>query len=591
MSTQYQCGNENRRDMVRSTTGAGGLPVLNGIDYLEVVSEDQKTLAVHFIHNLPGETGGFPAGPALTERNFVITGGVRIAGVKVKTLAVAANVATLETSEAGDYSSYTLRLVTGEEEDDLPPSGFDPQLSALRFSFKVECPSDFDCKPDDDCPPDDLPAPLIDYLAKDYSSFRRLMLDRLSTLMPDWNERSPADMQVALVEAVSYVGDQLSYYQDAVGSEAYLGTARQRTSIRRHARLLDYAMHEGCNARAWVFFEVEPLGGADGVVLPAGTPLLTRGADDIVMRNPLELEDILFKENPLVFETLHELNLFSAHNLVRFYTWDDSECCLPTGATRATLYNDPQLFLQVGDVLLFEEIISPATGLIADADPTHRHAVRLTGVVTEDSNGDPLLDPLHGTPIAEIAWSVEDALPFPLCLSARIETETGPQLMDDLSIARGNIALADHGLTILDEQLGNIGVDSAGRLVQPVLQKGPLTQQGHARDRFNNLVRDAENEPLVFDPQAPAARAFHWEMRDGLPAVSLVENGDASRPWLPHYDLLASSRFDRHFVVEVDNRPTQARFDIFGHVPHWQRRGRQRWRRSHQPRGAGRGRD
>src|SRR5690349_19001745 len=112
MSTQYRCGNENRRDMVRFTTGGGGLPVLNGIDYLEVVSEDQKTLEVHFIHNLPGETDGFPASPALTERNFVITGGVRIAGVKVKTLAIADNIATIETSEAGDYSSYTLRLVT-----------------------------------------------------------------------------------------------------------------------------------------------------------------------------------------------------------------------------------------------------------------------------------------------------------------------------------------------------------------------------------------------------------------------------------------------------------------------------------------------
>lgn len=547
MTVQYRCANENRRDALRATS------LLNGIDYLEVVSEDQKTLAIHFIHNLPGQTDGIPAAPALTKLNFLVDGGVRLTGTKVATLAVADNIAKLIVNEAGDYSTYTLRLVAGQEEEDIPPSGFDAQLSAVQFSFKVECPSDFDCKPADDCPPDNLPAPLIDYLAKDYGSFRRLMLDRLSVILPDWNERNPADLQVALVEAVAYVGDQLSYYQDAVASEAYLGTARQRISVRRHARLLDYAMHNGCNARAWVLFDVEAAGGADGITLPARTPLLTRGMDETVIVDPLELAEILLKEKPAVFETLHDLDLNSAHNLIRFYTWDDSECCLPKGATRATLYTTPQFSLKAGDVLLFEEVIGPDTGLAADADPAQRCLVRLTSVITEDKNGDPLIDPLYGTPIAEIAWGVEDALPFPLCISARIETETGPQLMIDLSVARGNIALADHGLSLSSEALGSIGLDSAGRLDEPVLQFGPLTQQGHARDRFHELVRNSENESVVFDPQGSAASAFVWEMRDTLPVAELIENGDATRPWLPRHDLLASSRFDQHFIVEVDN--------------------------------------
>ena len=48
------------------------------------------------------------------------------------------------------------------------------------------------------------------------------------------------------------VGDHLAYRQDVVITEAYLDTARLRTSVRRHARLVDYAMHDGVNARAWV---------------------------------------------------------------------------------------------------------------------------------------------------------------------------------------------------------------------------------------------------------------------------------------------------------------------------------------------------
>jgi len=528
-----------------------GKPILNGIDYLEVASADQKTLDVHFIHNLPGETGGVPPSAALTKNNFVIEGGLRVRNIKVDAIKDTIDkVITLQVSEAGDYSNYVLRLVVGEEIGD-PPSGFDPQLAAVTFSFKVECPSDFDCKPEEECPPENLPAPLIDYLAKDYSSFRRLMLDRLATLMPDWRERNPADMQIALVEVVAYVADHLSYYQDAVATEAYLGTARQRISLRRHARLLDYFMHDGSNARAWVFFQVDP--SADGQLVPTGTPLLTAGLVDASTIDLAEYEKILREESPVVFETLHKLTLHSAHNEIKLYTWDDTECCLPKGATRATLLNKPQLNLQVGDVIIFEEVISPSTGLEADADPTHRHAVRLKNVVTKDSKGNPLVDPLHGTPIAEITWDAEDALPFPLCISATIETETGSKLTPDLSLARGNIVLADHGQTIADEAIGKIAVDAAGRLAQPVLQHAPLTQQAHARNRLGELVRDDENEAIIFDPQASAASAFQWQIRDTLPAIQLIENGDPTRPWRPRRDLLVSNRFDPHFTVEVDN--------------------------------------
>src|SRR5258706_9448630 len=82
------------------------------------------------------------------------------------------------------------------------------------------------------------------------------MLDRLATIAPDWRERNPADLGIALVELLAYVGDYLSYQQDAVATEAYLGTARRRVSVRRHARMVDYAMHDGSNARAWVQVQV-----------------------------------------------------------------------------------------------------------------------------------------------------------------------------------------------------------------------------------------------------------------------------------------------------------------------------------------------
>ena len=79
------------------------------------------------------------------------------------------------------------------------------------------------------------------------------MLDRLSLLAPGLAASAARPTSgVALVELLAYVADELSYRQDAVATEAYLATARRRISLRRHARLVDYLMHEGCNARAWV---------------------------------------------------------------------------------------------------------------------------------------------------------------------------------------------------------------------------------------------------------------------------------------------------------------------------------------------------
>ncbi len=76
-------------------------------------------------------------------------------------------------------------------------------------------------------------APVIDYTARDYDTIRKLLLDRLALTTPDWAERNPADLGTTLVELLAYTGDQISYQQDAVATEAYLDTARRRVSVRR----------------------------------------------------------------------------------------------------------------------------------------------------------------------------------------------------------------------------------------------------------------------------------------------------------------------------------------------------------------------
>ena len=388
-------------------------------------------------------------------------------------------------------------------------------LSEIDFSFKVECPSDFDCRPSSDCPPD-LPAePEIDYLAKDYASFRRLILDRLSIVAPDWRDRSAADLQVTLVEILAYLGDYLSYYQDAVATEAYLHTARQRASVRRHVRMLDYFMHDGCNARTWVHLECD------------------------VVEKELEREGVEFRTagddgGELVFAPLHDVTMRLAHNKIRFYTWGDSECCLPKGSTRATLmrsseHSPPQdVELEVGDVLIFEEVVSPTKGSAEDADPSRRAAVRLTFVeeITDDLTGEPLL---------EIEWHEEDALPFALCLSAHVTnandetTEWEPHV----SVARGNVVLADNGTPYRNETL--VPDPEASKAdYRPHLRRTGLTFS--VREAATALTKKSASAAIRQDP------------REALPDVLLVEDGE---PWEPMRDLLNSDRFAPEFVVET----------------------------------------
>ena len=69
--------------------------------------------------------------------------------------------------------------------------------------------------------------------------------------------------------------------------------------------------------------------------------------------------------------------------------------------------------LAVGQVLIFEETIGPLTGDPADADPTHRWAVRLTVATTTDHAGEPLTDPVNKEPLTSIAWAVRGRFAVP----------------------------------------------------------------------------------------------------------------------------------------------------------------------------------
>ncbi len=512
---------------------------LNGIEAIEVLTANQLTLRVTFVRTIAA---------TLTPAHCAISGGVRITGIRVLPdgFVRSGRNLTFKVDRPGDFSWYEFALQDPAAPEDVP-AGFDPVLSSVRFSFKAQCPSDFDCADDATCPPTAPPEPALDYLAKDYASFRRLMLDRMASLVPGFDARNPADFSMALVELFAHVGDQLSYQQDAVATEAYLGTARRRVSLRRHARLLDYPVHEGSNGRTWVCFDVQA--GADGRKLAPGTRVLSRGPGpgtgataDARFVTTADFER-LPEGSFAAFETMHELVLKAAHGRIAIHRFSDPAFCLPHGAVSAALVAAPGMALQAGMVLVFEEVLSPTTGLAADADPQRRHAVRLLAV-------EPGRDELTKTDLLLVNWHPDDALPFALCVGAEFP-DGGGTTVRDTAVARGNAVLADHGLTQPWQSL----IPPLAPDVGPWRPRLPDTGLAHGQPYVHSLA-----------VQASAAAARVQDVQHARPAgMQLVADdalvfGDqpdpAAEPWTPQPDLLGSDRFAQDFVAETDSDGT-----------------------------------
>ena len=90
----------------------------------------------------------------------------------------------------------------------------------------------------------------IDYLARDYYSFRQALVDLIPAKLPEWTDRSEADFGIVLIELFAYMGDILSYYQDRIADESFLTTAQERRSVITPLRLVGYEMAPAAPAAA-----------------------------------------------------------------------------------------------------------------------------------------------------------------------------------------------------------------------------------------------------------------------------------------------------------------------------------------------------
>lgn len=501
-------------------------PTLTGIDFIKLepcVTAEQQSLVCYklYVYLIPKRTGWY-----LDKLNPATLGlqNIRILNAVTGSRLELVN-PCLEFSAVADSNFFSLNLRLN------PQSGGDYKLQLINLSqleidpffdeatFSVNPQPQFELNAVNRNVEIESTKPEIDYLARDYTSFRKLMMDRLTMLLPGWQGDHPADLSAVIVELLANAADQLSYYQDAVATEAYLATARRRVSVKRHAKLIDYAMHEGCNARVWVHCQVQ----SSRFELDKGQTFMSR-----VNNLPLAVTEELCRLNPSYigslpefFETMQPISLFQACNSLAIYTWGADEYFLAKGCCSITLQlpsqeaNGASEYFKPGAVLLLEAI---ATEDNKAPNPLHRQVVKIIRVTRVS---DPLTD---GALLYQIDWSEKDALSFNMQVTKIVDNH---KIV--MAIARGNMVLADHGRS--RQEILQLSAEHPGKLI---------FKQREVTYAEALATTASASESLAQDP------------RQALPSIELKET-DSGQLWQVKPDLLNSDRFAQHFRVEIEN--------------------------------------
>ncbi len=437
---------------------------LNGIDFVEIANDAETRLRVQFLTATPDATS---LAAAIT--GATISGGQSIPTVEVQPAgswvwAMASNgrpVVDLTVAAPGDFSTYTLTLLTNAEAGE--PDGI---------------------------------APPVDYLAKDFESFRRALSEFSARRYPAWQERSEADFGVMFMEALASLADDLSYQQDRIAAEAWLETATERRSLVQLARLVDYEPAVATAASTMLHLQM-----ATTAKIPAGVLVSAHAPDGSVV----EFETGTGLSDQRSYDVHPEWNDIACH------WFDDEQRCVPVGATGLYVIR-PGVPLTRGQALLVEE--APLTA----ADPPRRAVVRLSEDAVDDV--DPLFGPgPGGTPLARLTWRAEDALTFALDLAR--------------TTVRGNLVPATHGRRHVERFVTTTAWSRLTSQTRAIVRTGP--------NRSLQFLYTLRHAPLAWlDPHQPH--------RSAQPELVVTEGTTGTWRFQPSW--LSARSVDQSFTLE-----------------------------------------
>jgi len=537
---------EKRKDRAREVSKHA---TLNGIKQLFIKSLDPTSVPSHAVCDVE-----FLNSKQLTKIQnditnnvlqlndiFVITGGGRNNKVQVKKIISkpTSQSLRLRIEPIGDYATYTLSVTYNNT--------IDPVFANIEFKFRPGC-FNMNCAPEWDFSPAPEFEPVIDYMAKDFESFKHVLINAMTKRVPDWSPTSEADLDQVFIDLIAADADELSDYQDRVMNEAFLNSARKRVSLARHARLMDYHIHPGNQASSWLAVKV----GVDVELKPWYEPQ----GFGVWSGSSTSVEQAVIDPQAIIFANSVKQPCFKLLNELKPYTWDSLVTALDVGTTQADLAlpagldaniendaNQLRDLFREDDIshILLEQKLNPETATVNGRDIGARQVVQL---LSKKKAAETLFDPKAGEWFVRIHWREQDKLTRKYCFST-LCTDLGN--IEEVSLFYGNLIYVTHGrphqttfsapgtglATMKTDQL--LHEDSA--YFDPT--QSIIDDDGPAWGTLCHLT----NAPLAYLDTPPGGE--QWTQS------TLRINVD-SEAWHEQSDLIESKQDDNHFIVETD---------------------------------------
>ncbi|MCY1517924.1 putative baseplate assembly protein [compost metagenome] len=378
--------------------------------------------------------------------------------------------------------------------------------------------------------------------------------------VPGWASTSEADHDQVLIDLFAAAADELSDFQDRAMAEAYLATTRKRVSLARHARLVDYHLHQGNQASTWLALDL-----VDGQAPFSldDQELLAWTGDD-----PPADDALFFASRQNRLEAPQRQRLDPLLNRLRLHTWRDAQPALAAGSTSADLVPLAGLASQAqADALrdlvrnglwrelLIAEVRNPLTGALPGRNPGKRQLLRLLpGDDPGRGGAESVLDPLTGTWMVRVHWREDDALRFDYAFTTFCPGPP-PTRVTDISLFYGNLLPVHEGrpLEVHFHEPGTLLPSDSDQVKHRHYRR--LDRFGDGRDWVLAALPDAG--PLAYLPPRDGAAPSGEEPARSTLWLQVEPPGAAREQWdevesLVHSD--DSAENGDHYMVETDEQ-------------------------------------
>jgi hypothetical protein len=372
----------------------------------------------------------------------------------------------------------------------------------------------------------------IDYLAKDFDTFKDIMISTIENRVFGWKPTSEADLDLVLIELLCAAADELSDYQDRVMNEAYINTARKRVSVARHARLIDYYICQGHQPNTWLAIELKP-----------GEEIKLDKSDEI--KSSLRVKTSTDPRTNTVYSTRGNLS-FMSHLLNRFtlYTWNGANKNLKAGDTSADLrFVDKSLcskdaYKELRRLIIKEEL---TTLLIQEwkhpisrkelKDTRRKSNRQLLRLLSNEENAKVNFDPISREYCLHVTWDKRDQLKHDYQFV--IDNDEGP--ITDATQFHGNLVRVYYGETkrvrFVDPNNCNIANEN---------------EYYYQRTKWGTICRIPDYPVSYID-------VYEGKTPNGkIPPRTTLTVKVNGVTWKERIDLIHSREDDCHFIVETD---------------------------------------